>query len=529
MTTVENPIIRGFNPDPSILRLGRDYYIACSTFEWFPGVQIHHSTDLVNWTLITRPLDSVEMLDMKGVPDSCGVWAPCLSYAKETFYLVYSNVQSFDGVWKDTPNYLTTAKDIHGPWTAPVFLSSSGFDGSLFHDDDRRMWYSSMLSDHRKGKFFGGIMLQEYSEKEGRLIGDAVNIYEGSELGKTEAPHFYKLNGYYYLILAEGGTEYGHAVTMLRSKNLQGPYELHPHNPIITCTGHPNHSLQKAGHGDFVWTEDDRCYIVFLVGRPLSPMGHCTLGRETAIAEIEWRSDGWPYLMDDSKLPPDNLNVSNSKAAKVPAIQRESFEGDTLSIHYQSLRIPMSDDWINVTDRPGYLKLIGRESLSSLHKQSLVARRVQHFELAYEVEMQYDPEHFQQMAGLVCYYNTAHYFYLYISSSTGAGLEANIIMCDNYESSELLDSPVSIKSAKTLHLKIEWKRSMIDFFLMNERNEWQLLASTNKGYILSDDYVRDGSERYRPAFTGSFVGIACQDLSGNQKPAYFSKLTYTAL
>ena len=133
---IENPILRGFNPDPSIIRVGEDYYIATSTFEWFPGVQLHHSKDLVRWELVGQILHKKSQLDLLGVPDSCGVWAPCLSYKDGIFYLVYTNVKSFAGVWKDTPNYLVTTTDIRGEWSEPVYLHSRGFDGSLFHQSN---------------------------------------------------------------------------------------------------------------------------------------------------------------------------------------------------------------------------------------------------------------------------------------------------------------------------------------------------------------------------------------------------------
>ena len=241
------PILKGFNPDPSIIRVGDDYYIATSTFEWFSGVQIHHSKDLINWRVISHPLNRVSQLDMRGVPDSCGVWAPCLSYNNGIFYLVYSNVKSFDGVWKDTPNYLVTTDDILGDWSEPIFLNASGFDGSLFHDDDEK-YYVSMLVDHRGGKFFGGIILQKYSDKDKKLIGLVHHIFNGTELGKTEGPHIYKKSAFYYLITAEGGTEYGHAVTMARSKNILGPYGVHPENPIISTRWNPNHPLMIPKH-----------------------------------------------------------------------------------------------------------------------------------------------------------------------------------------------------------------------------------------------------------------------------------------
>ena len=166
---IKNPILRGFNPDPSICRVDDDYYIAVSTFEWFPGVQIYHSRDLENWQLVARPLNRANLLDMRGEPDSCGVWAPCLTHADGLFWLCYTDVRRFDGNFKDTHNYLTTCATIDGHWSDPVYLNSSGFDPSLFHDDDGRKWYTNMVWDHRPDRtFFQGIVLQEYSAAEAR-------------------------------------------------------------------------------------------------------------------------------------------------------------------------------------------------------------------------------------------------------------------------------------------------------------------------------------------------------------------------
>ena len=148
MTKIRNPILRGFNADPSICRVGRDYYIATSTFEWYPGVQIHHSTDLANWTMVKRPLDRASQLDMRGNPDSGGIWAPCLSYADGLFWLVYTDVKRMEGNFKDAHNYIVTAPAIEGPWSDPVYVNSSGFDPSLFHDDDGRKWFLNMQWNH---------------------------------------------------------------------------------------------------------------------------------------------------------------------------------------------------------------------------------------------------------------------------------------------------------------------------------------------------------------------------------------------
>ena len=159
---IENPVLRGFHPDPSILRVGQDYYLATSTFEWFPGIRIHHSRDLGNWRLLTCALQDPAQLDLQGIPDSGGVWAPCLSHDEGVFYLAYGVVFQLNGAAKDVRNFVTTATDITGPWSPPVYLNSSGFDPSLFHEDGRH-WLLNMVWDHRVGRNpFYGIVLQEY-------------------------------------------------------------------------------------------------------------------------------------------------------------------------------------------------------------------------------------------------------------------------------------------------------------------------------------------------------------------------------
>ena len=204
---ITNPILPGFNPDPSIVRVGDDYYIATSTFEWYPGVQIHHSRDLKNWRLVSRPLNRADLLDMRGNPDSGGIWAPCLSWSDGLFHLVYTDVKRLDGNFKDSHNYLTTCATIDGDWSERVYLNSSGFDASMFHDEDGRKWLVNMIWDHRPWcNRFGGIYLQEYSVEKGALVGEMINIFRGSPLGLTEAPHLFKRDGWYYLLTAEGGT-----------------------------------------------------------------------------------------------------------------------------------------------------------------------------------------------------------------------------------------------------------------------------------------------------------------------------------
>lgn len=524
---IQNPILKGFNPDPSIIRVGEDYYIATSTFEWFPGVHIHHSRDLINWELIARPLNRLSQLDLRGVPDSGGVWAPCLSYDHGTFFLVFSNVFSFQGIWKDTPNYLVTTNDIHGDWSDPVFLSSSGFDGSLFHDADGRKYYLSMLVDHRKGRFFGGIIMQKYDAVNQCLIGPVHQIFDGSDLGLTEGPHIYKKGDYYYLLTAEGGTEYGHAVSIARATEVTGPYALHPENPILTARDHPDAPFQKTGHADLVQTPDDEWYIVFLTGRPLTIHGRCTLGRETGIEEIIWNEDDWPVLKSGGKLAREYVQAPTSfvESPKRKS-DHEAFSVSGLNIHFQSLRIPITEEWCSLKTRPGYLRIYGQESLSSLHRQSLIARRLQSFHVEVQTCIDFYPESFQQMAGLVCYYNTYHWIYLYIMGGPDGARGLHLSICDKYEITEILFEPIPLPNDADISLEMKWERADILFSYAIDGHNWVNVGPVLDGSILSDDYVRDDTHRYRPAFTGAFIGMSCQDLSGKRKHADFKYWKY---
>ena len=270
MPRLANPILPGFHPDPCIVRAEGHYYVATSTFEWWPGVQFHRSSDLGTWELAGYALTRRAQLDMRGSPDSGGVWAPGLSYADGQFWLVYSDVKAHHETSKDVRNYLVTAPAIEGPWSDPVSLNRSGFDPSLYHDEDGRKWLVNQLwKTSSRSDAFAGVILQEYSTSEARLVGEPLNIFHGSPLGITEGPHIYRKDGYYYLITAEGGTEWNHAVTVARARSLTGPYEIAPNNPLLTSRDSPQNPLQKAGHGSLVQAPDGRWFLAHLCGRPV--------------------------------------------------------------------------------------------------------------------------------------------------------------------------------------------------------------------------------------------------------------------
>jgi len=534
--TIRNPILTGFNPDPSIVRVGDDYYIATSTFEWFPGVQIHHSRDLVHWRLLTRPLNRPSQLNMLGDPDSCGVWAPCLSFADGLFWLIYTDVKRFGRTTvsgaggaslRDFHNYLLTGPRIDGEWSDPVYLNSSGFDPSLFHDDDGRKYLVNMLWDHRPGhNRFAGIVLQEYSSEKRRLVGERNIIFQGTALGFTEAPHLYKRNGWYYLLTAEGGTGWGHAVTMARSRKITGPYELHPDMYIMSARHRPDAELQRAGHADLVETQQGDTYLAYLCGRPLRNRGRCTLGRETAIQKMVWGADDWLRTLDGQGTPTLETPAPALAAYTfAPEPEREDFSSPKLPMDFQWLRTPWPEEIFSLTARPGFLRLFGRETLGSPFRQSLVARRQQAHCISAATVVEFEPEHFQQMAGLVCYYNSAKFHYLYISHDESIGKHIRVMSCipDSLQA-DAFTPLIAIPSGKPVHLRVEidYERLHFAYRVEGADNDWRSLPQQFDASILSDEAAAPGTAN----FTGAFVGMACQDMAGTARPADFDFFGY---
>ena len=532
---IRNPILPGFNPDPSIVRVGDDYYIATSTFEWCPGVQIHHSRDLAHWRLLTRPLTRPSQLNLLGDPDSCGIWAPCLTYADGLFWLIYTDVKRYGRTstggasggasLRDFHNYLVTSPRIDGEWSDPVFLNSSGFDPSLFHDDDGRKYLVNQLWDHRPGNNrFAGIVLQEYSVRERKLIGQRVNIFAGTPLGLTEAPHLYQRGGWYYLITAEGGTGWGHAVTMARSRALTGPYELHPDLHILSSRNRPDVELQRAGHADLVETQAGETYMVYLCGRPLPNRGCCTLGRETAIQPMVWGADGWLRTTDGQ-----GIAQSEVPAPKLPphifppAPARTDFDGSQLPIDFQWLRSPWPDELFSLTARSGHLRLFGRETIGSLFRQALVARRQQAHCYSAATVVEFEPEHFQQMAGLVCYYGGTKFHYLYLSHDDTTGKHLRVMSSlPNHMQADAFTPPIAILAGSPVQLRVEVDCERLHFGYRLGDGAWNWLPQQFDASILSDEASPPGN----PNFTGAFVGMACQDLAGTARPADFDWFEY---
>jgi xylan 1,4-beta-xylosidase len=533
--TAHNPVITGFNPDPSVCRVGDDYYLATSTFEWFPGVQIHHSKDLAHWRLLGRALDSLSQLDMRGCQNSAGVWAPCLTHADGKFWLLYTNVHHHGPtVVMDTPNYLVTADHIEGPWSEPVFLNSSGFDPSLFHDDDGRKYVVQMqMGEALSGVRFDGIWLREFDVSQNEWIGAPRKIWQGSQIGITEGPHLLKKDGWYYLITAEGGTSLRHAISVCRSRELWGPYEIHPDNPVLTAFLKDDMPIHSTGHACLVDTANGEWFTVHLCQRPLQRPGRVVLpreenksvplGRETAIQKLRWDADGWPRLAHGDNSPRAKVEINLPPHPWPGEILRDDFDGPGLNPHFQTLREPADATWCSLTKRPGWLSLRGRDSLASPYEQSLIARRLQNFQARAETCLSFQPWNFKQTAGLIAYYDRFHYHYLRVTAAGEGMVKLGVISSESTKAGSVNAAELPLSAAEKLFLRMEVNFTDLRFFWSTDGLAWNAVDHIFEATLLGD-WVSPHSN-----FTGTFWGICCQDLSDRSAWADFDYFDYMPL
>ncbi|NUR25701.1 MAG: glycoside hydrolase family 43 protein [Catenulispora sp.] len=356
--TASNPILPGFHPDPSICRVGEDYYLACSSFEYFPGVPLFHSRDLVHWRQIGNALDRPSQLRLTRARSSGGIYAPTLRHHDGRFWLITTNASSEGG------NLLVTATDPAGPWSEPVPLPGvPGIDPDLVWDEDGTCWCT-----------VAGVAQVRLDPSTGQTFGEPTRLWSGSAGAKApEAPHVYRIGDHWYLMIAEGGTERGHAVSIARGPAPSGPFEPYPANPILTHRG-IEHPVQNTGHADLVQGPDDGWWLVFLGVRPGggTPGWH-VMGRETFLAPVEW-IDGWPVVGD---VVGDLSAVPWALEEPVAEPVRDDFDESVLRPQWISLR-DRPEELCTTRDRPGWLTLRARgESLDS-DDAVFVGRRQQH-------------------------------------------------------------------------------------------------------------------------------------------------------
>ena len=512
---IRNPVLPGFHPDPSICRVGEDFYLVNSTFEWFPGVPVHHSRDLKHWRHIGHILTEKRLLDLRGVPDSAGVWAPSLSHADGRFWLVYTNIHNTGGgrPFKDIRIYLTSSTDILGPWSDPLQLDAIGFDPSLFHDEDGRKYLLNIEWDFRKDHYrFAGIVIREWDPASGKLIGPRTKILQKQGI-LTEGPNLYQKDGWYHLLLAEGGTGWNHGISAARSRYLLGPYELDPQPSVLTTRHREDWWLQKAGHGEIVQTQYGEWFLAHLGSRPAAGR-RCMLGRETCLQRVKWEG-GWLRLENGDVLPEMEIREPAGLADHPwpPVNERDDFDAPVLDVSWSSLRVPIDESWASLTEHPGCLRLRGRDSLHSFFEQSMVAKRLRHFRCTALTRMRFTPEHFTQMAGLVFYYDTRTHYYLRVTRHEEMGIVLGITLTDDGHYDEIAD--IAVNDWPEFHLRASITETILRFDASPDGLQWTPIGPELDATKVSDDY---GSALH---FTGAMLGLCCQDLGGDGAFAEF--------
>ena len=389
----ENPVLPGMYPDPTVCRVGRDFYLACSSFEYFPGVPIFRSRDLVSWEQLGHVLTRPSQLDLAAAPSSGGIYAPTLRHHGGRFYLVTTLV--------GRGNFLVTADDPYGPWSDPQWLDEEGFDPSLAFLDGRLYYTRAGPGADDDHPFVHQTELAVTGD--GIALAQAPRaIWQGTGGVWTEGPHLYRRRGRYYLMAAEGGTSYDHSVVVARSERPDGPFEASPHGPVVTHRDRPEHPIQAVGHADLVELADGSTWAVVLGIRPTEGRHH-HLGRETFLAPVEWGDDGWPRMspielsMQPPPLPRD------SPLGTVP----DDFADPDLSPSWVFVRNPPDRAW-SLSERPGCLRLWGGPgSLRDVAPLAMVCRRQQQFEVAVSTLLEFAPESANEEAGLCVRANEA--------------------------------------------------------------------------------------------------------------------------
>ncbi|SDY93772.1 alpha-N-arabinofuranosidase [Evansella caseinilytica] len=503
--TFKNPILPGFYPDPSICRVKDDYYLITSTFEYFPGVPIFHSKDLVNWRQIGHVLDRPSQLNLDGTPCSRGIYAPTIRYHDGMFYMITTFVESSHGARR---NFYVTAENPEGPWSDPHWLEDApGIDSSLFFDDDGKVYFTANRvppSGQQYPKHME-IYLQELDLTSKQLIGKKFSLWDGAlkQIHAQEAPHLYKKDGYYYLMIAEGGTGFTHSVTIARSRSIAGPYEVCKTNPILTHRHlGRDYPITNVGHADIVETGAGEWWMVCLASRPYGgPFRN--LGRETFLVPFIWEN-GWPVInpgkgiVESEAIKPQ---LPEKRWPRHPAC--DHFDTIELAYIWNFIRTPRDDFW-SLTERPGYLRLKTKpETIMEETNPSFVGRRQQHLNFSARTVMDFQPQAEGECAGIVLLQNSDYQFRMEYIQIAGNHI-LRLVKREGGKETVLASRETAVAK---LYLKVEAAGQAYDFYVAEEPERWEVLMTGVDGTILSTD-VAGG-------FVGAYIGMYT---SSNGKP-----------
>jgi xylan 1,4-beta-xylosidase len=495
--TYTNPILAGFYPDPSICRVGNDYYIVNSSFSYFPGLPVFHSNDLVNWKQIGHAMDRAEQLDLKGARVTRGLFAPTIRYNKGTFYIICTLIDKGG-------NFVITAKDPKGPWSNPVWLKEvNGIDPSLFFDDNGKAYILfnsippdniSLYDGHRTIRMF------EFDIEKLKVTGEEkLLVNGGTDIEKKpvwiEGPHIFKKDGWYYLICAEGGTAYNHSEVVFRSKAADGPYISYEKNPILTqrhLDPKRKDPVTTTGHADFVETPDGKWYAVFLGCRPYEG-NHFNIGRETFMLPVTWK-DGWPHILEGNEevpyhapvpFPERTATVTNNFNGNF--LYKDDFKSSRLNYRWEFLRAP-GNNWYSLSERSGALTMqLLPQTCSGTDNPAFLGFRQQHIHGYASTAVNFKAAAENEKAGLLIFQNETHFYFLcqsILNNETVVQLY-KALPGDKEGKMELLQSQPLVKFNGALYLKIESKGSTYAFYYTTQKNKWQLLKDNVDATFLS--------------------------------------------
>ncbi len=528
MSNFQNPILSGFHPDPSLCRVGEDFYLVTSSFEYGPGLPIVQSRDLIHWRQIGHVLERSSQLPLPNVAPSGGIYAPTLRFHDGTFYVITTNV-THGG------NFVVTATDPAGPWSDPFWIADAeGIDPSLFFDDDGRCYYTGNGNPaHSLYEGHHTVWMQEFDIQKMRLVGEKrILVDGGSDIAQEpiwiEGPHLYKINGWYILLAAEGGTGEDHSVVVFRSPHVAGPYESYPGNPILTnryLDAERPSPITSTGHGDLCQTPGGDWWMVLLACRPYPPgnEGFYNMGRETFLVPMIWQ-DGWPITRDGtgnllSSYPRPNLPEHRwaNEYGNGGFSLRDEFAETKLRTYWNFLGATEAP-WASLTARPGFLRLELRpQELAQRGTPSFVGQRLRHAAFAATTLLEFQPADSSEAAGLVVIQNNAAFYSLAVSLQDGVRF-LRLLKKSAADTHLEVRATVPIGSGP-LRLKIEGLDHDYGFSYAEENGPWRVLRDGEDGRILST--------KSAGGFVGAYLGlyaITRGPVSGNH--ADFERFEY---
>lgn len=417
-----NPIIPGFHPDPSICRVEDDYYLVTSSFEFFPCIPLFHSKNLVDWEQIGYCVTNSSYLPLEhGHPNASGIYAPTIRYHNGRLYVICTNVTTLDTEDTRFGNFIVSSDNPYGEWTQPIWLKCNGIDPSLFFDEDGKVYFCGTN---------GGVYFCQINPDTGEILSEQKHIWYGTGGCCPEGPHIYRRDGWYYLMIAEGGTEYGHMETVARSQRIDGPYEAYENNPILS-----NRSLglpvMATGHADLVEDKNNNWWAVCLGVRPISYPPKYNLGRETFLVTVRWTEDGWPILGNqgvvDIQVQTELLDTGASTEHRKGAVQVPKAEGpyefyDDFSSAELSLRWSFlyNPDFSFIKHGSNSLLLQGMAAtLSDAATSTFLAFRQEHHACTVRIKLEFSPQSEGEEAGICIYMNRDHHYEMALTRIEG--------------------------------------------------------------------------------------------------------------